>query len=284
MNDLNQRIGNFYDRSTPVWLDTWGEHMHHGHYGADGRTRKDHRQAQLDLIEEMLRWGDVGHAKRILDAGCGIGGSARYLANRFDAAALGLTLSPVQAEQARLYTGRAGLSERVQFQVRDMMTLGAADGPFDLVWSMESAEHIADKPLLFKLFYESLAPGGRFLMATWCHRPVPPELDGREQNLLEKIYRLYHLPPMAPRGSLVEYARAAGFNSVQSADWSASVAPFWKAVIGSALRWRSIGPLLRAGWPTIKGAWAMRYMTKGYRLGLIEFAVLQGQKPVWEKV
>ncbi len=276
---LNQRIGHFYDRSTPIWLDTWGEHMHHGYYGVDGLARKDHRQAQVDLVEEMLHWGQVQQASRILDAGCGVGGSARYLAKRFGATALGLTLSPVQAEQARQYTQRADLQHSVHFQVRDMMTLGTDDGSFDLVWSMESAEHILDKQLLFNLFYERLAPGGKFLMATWCHRPTPPSLSGNEQGLLEKIYRLYHLPPMVARTQLVEYATAAGFTAVKSVDWSRSVAPFWKAVIHTALRWSSVGGLLRAGWPTIKGAWAMRYMSQGYRRGVLEFAVVQGQKP-----
>ena len=277
-DSLNQRIGHFYDRSTPIWLDTWGEHMHHGYYGADGRTPKDHRQAQVDLVEEMLRWGEVHQVSRLLDAGCGVGGSARYLAQRFGATALGLTLSPVQAEQALQYTQRAGLQERVHFQVRDMMTLQAADGPFDLIWSMESAEHIGDKQQLFQLFYEMLAPGGTLLMATWCHRPLPPALTEKEQTLLEKIYALYHLPPMVDRNRLVGYATQAGFTEVQSADWSQSVAPFWKAVIRTALRWRSVGALLRAGWPTIKGAWAMRYMHEGFRRGILEFAVVQGRK------
>lgn len=278
-DSLNQRIGHFYDRSTPIWLDTWGEHMHHGHYGADGRARKDHRQAQVDLVEEMLRWGQVSQVTRLLDAGCGVGGSARYLAQRFGASALGLTLSPVQVEQAQQYTQRAGLQDRVQFQVRDMMTLTSADGPFDLVWSMESAEHIRDKQQLFHLFKAVLAPAGKFLMATWCHRPVPPGLSEKEQRLLEKIYALYHLPPMVDRAQLVEYATQAGFTEVQSADWSQSVAPFWKAVIQTALRWSSVGGLLRAGWPTIKGAWAMRYMAQGYRRGVLEFVVLQGRNP-----
>src|SRR5690349_22615842 len=100
---LNQRIQHFYDCSTPLWLNTWGEHMHHGFYGPDGSEKKDHRQAQIDLVEEMLFWGGVERAGRVLDAGCGVGGSARYLAERYGSSVLGLTLSPVQAENARRF-------------------------------------------------------------------------------------------------------------------------------------------------------------------------------------
>jgi len=37
--------------------------------------------------------------------------------------------------------------------------------------------------------------------------------------------------------------------------------------------------LLKSDWSTLKGAWAMRYMTQGYRQGTIKFGVIQGQKP-----
>lgn len=272
---LNQRIRQFYDESTPLWLDTWGEHMHHGYYGSDGKTTKDRRQAQLDLIEELLNWGKVTTAKRILDAGCGVGGSARYLAQRFGAKALGLTLSPVQVQAAESYTQRTGMSDRVRFQLRDMMTLKAEDGPFDLIWSMESAEHIADKQGLFEKFYRLLTPGGRLLMVTWCHRTPEQALQAQEQALLNKLYRSYNLPPMVSIERLGALALEAGFRNVQTDDWSDAVAPFWNAVIRSAMDIRNLGHLLRTGWSTVKGAWAMRYMRQGYRQGLIRYGVLQ---------
>ncbi len=278
MDTLNQRIQHFYDCSTALWLDTWGEHMHHGYYGADGKDNKDHAQAQVDLALELLRWGEVEKAGRILDAGCGVGGSARLLAQLYDAEVLGCTLSPVQAEQGRKYNEAAGLSDKVEIKAQDMMSLLAADGPFNLVWSMESAEHIREKQELLGLFHSLLEPGGRLLMATWFHRPLPPALSSKEKKLLEGIYQYYHLPPMVSIPELEAMAKAGGFEQVKTADWTNAVAPFWGAVMRSAFRWRSVKGLLQAGWPTLKGAWAMRYMIKGYRMGLIRFGVLQGQK------
>jgi len=277
MDALNKKIKHFYDASTPVWLDTWGEHMHHGYYGED--HSKDHQQAQLDLVEELLSWGGVTQANRIFDAGCGVGGSARLLAQRLHAErVLGCTLSEVQAERAAQYNEAAGLSDKVTIIAQDMMAIKPADGPFDLIWSMESAEHIADKATMMQQFYDLLAPGGRLLMATWCHRVTPPVLTYTDQNILHKLQRLYHLPPFVDLPNLKQAAQQAGFKAVATDDWSDAVAPFWKAVIRSALRFQSVKGLLQAGWPTIKGAWAMRQMTKGYRRGLIKFGVLQAQK------
>ncbi|MBR9921248.1 MAG: methyltransferase domain-containing protein [Bacteroidetes bacterium] len=277
-SSLNDNIRDFYDQSTHLWLDTWGEHMHHGYYGPDGKEKKDRRQAQIDLIEKLLDWGDTRSATQILDAGCGVGGSARYLAARFKARVLGMTLSPVQAEEGALYNRKAGLEDQVQIEVRDMMRVQKADGPFDLIWSMESAEHIADKQQLFERFSDVLAPGGSLLMATWCHRKPIPTLSRKEQKLLAKLYRIYNLPPMVDGEQLASFAEAAGLKSVLQEDWSDAVAPFWQEVIRSALELRNFSLLLKTGWAVLEGAWAMRYMRKGYKMGLIRFVVLQAKK------
>ncbi|MEN0006288.1 MAG: methyltransferase domain-containing protein [Bacteroidota bacterium] len=276
---LNQRIKSFYDQSTPIWLDTWGEHMHHGFYGLDGSEKKDHVQAQVDLLDTFVEWGHLAKATKVLDAGCGVGGSARYLANRFGADVLGVTLSSVQAEQAAGYNQRAGLSHQVSIEVRDMFTVQASEGPFDLIWSMESAEHIRDKQALLQHFWNLLQPGGRLLMATWCHRDTPPPLSQVEHKLLDRVCELYHLPPWISIAEYEQLATTIGFEQIKTADWSDAVAPFWKAVIQSALKWDRMLGLLKAGWSTMKGAYAMQYMTKGYRRGLIRFGLLQAVKP-----
>jgi len=289
---LNQRIQAFYDESTPLWLDVWGEHMHHGYYGTDGTERKDHRQAQIDMVEEVLKWGHLEVGSRtpdteyripntkyqILDVGCGVGGSSRLLAKLFDAEVLGLTLSPVQVESARKYTQQAGLQDRVQFRVQDMMTLTEADGQFDLIWSMESAEHISDKKGLLEMFYKLLKPGGKFLIITWCHRNTPPVLNVKEEKLLQQVCDLYHLPPWISISDYETLATETGFSKVKTGDWSQAVFPFWKAVIQSVFTWRGVKGILRSGWSTIKGAYAMRYMQAGFKNGVIKYGVIQGQK------
>ena len=276
---LNEQIRHFYDTSTNLWLNTWGEHMHHGFYGANGKAKKNHQQAQIDLVDELLHWGNVQQADQILDAGCGVGGSARYLAKRFGANVKGLTLSPVQAGEAKSLNEKAGLTGQVNIIEKDLLTLTSADGPFDFVWSMESGEHIPEKENMINRFYEVLKPGGKFLMATWCIRNEPPTLSPDEQKLLQKIGKLYHIPPMISIEEYRKLVQKTGFEQIQTDDWTVAVSPFWKAVIQSAMSLSSFAGLLRAGWPAIRGAWAMQYMIKGYRMGTLKFGVIQGIKP-----
>ncbi len=279
--ELNTRIKDFYDQSTRLWLNTWGEQMHHGYYGADGSAVVDHRQAQLDMIEALLEWGLAPKTvDRFLDAGCGVGGSSRYLALKFEGAeGLGCTLSPVQAEEGRAYNDQAGLASRLEIRAQDVYTLDpSVDGTFDFIWSMESAEHMADKEGLFRLFNRLLKPGGRLLMATWCHRSEPPRLTTDDRRTLHKICELYHLPPMVSVPELAEAARRAGLDKVRTDDWSRAVYPFWGAVIQSGLDPRNWPGLLRSGMGTIRGAWAMRYMKRGFDTGAIAYGVLSATK------
>jgi tocopherol O-methyltransferase len=280
MNEtLYKQIQRFYDASSGLWEEIWGEHMHHGYYGADGTQKKDHRQAQIDLIEEILRWADVQRAENILDVGCGIGGSSLYLAAKFHARATGITLSPVQAKRARERAQQLGLGNTTNFEVADAQAMSFADNSFDLVWALESGEHMPDKVKFMQECYRVLKPGGKLIVATWCHRPIDnAPLTASEQKHLAKIYQVYRLPYVI---SLPEYeaiAHQIGLQNIRTADWSKAVAPFWNAVIDSAISWKAIFGLLRSSWSTIVGAVSLGLMSRGYERGLIRFGLLCGNK------
>lgn len=283
---LNQQIQQFYDTSSGLWEQIWGEHMHHGYYGADGSQPKNRRQAQIDLIEELLKWSQVQQAEHILDVGCGIGGSSLYLAQKFNAAITGITLSPVQAARATERAQEAGIAAKplitpsAEFQVADALNLPFADHSFDLVWSLESGEHMPDKVQFLQECYRVLKPGGRLLVATWCHRPTMTlgPLTPDEQKHLAKIYQVYCLPYVI---SLPEYeviARNLSFSNIRTADWSNAVAPFWQIVIDSALSPKAIWGLFTAGWTTLQAALSLRLMADGYHRGLVRYGLLYANK------
>ncbi|AFY31090.1 methyltransferase domain-containing protein [Calothrix sp. PCC 7507] len=276
---LYQQIQQFYDASSGLWEQVWGEHMHHGYYGPNGTHKIDRRQAQIDLIEELLRWAKVETAENILDVGCGIGGSSLYLAEKFHARATGITLSPVQAARATERAQAANLSHRSQFLVADAQATPFADDSFDLVWSLESGEHMPDKTKFLEECYRVLKPGGKLIMVTWCHRPtdVSP-LTADEQKHLQEIYRVYCLPYVISLPEYTAIARQLPLQNIRTADWSAAVAPFWDVVIDSALTPQAIWGLLSSGWTTIQGALALGLMRRGYERGLIRFGLLCGNK------
>lgn len=277
--DLNTRIGKFYDASSDLWEQVWGEHMHHGFYETPD-TQIDRRQAQILLINQLLSWGQVDNLnpQRILDVGCGIGGSSLELAQRYQAHVTGITLSPYQAQRGQARAQQQGLWDQVRIQVADALAMPFPADHFDLIWSLESGEHMADKTLFLQECHRVLKPGGQLLMATWCHRPSP--LSDLDRQHLQKIYDVYCLPYII---SLPEYEAIAtelGFTSIRSADWSQQVAPFWSLVIESAQDLKVALQLLTRGWTTIRAALSLRLMSRGYASGLIRYGLLSAQKSV----
>ncbi|XP_052196881.1 LOW QUALITY PROTEIN: probable tocopherol O-methyltransferase, chloroplastic [Diospyros lotus] len=286
---LKEQIAEFYDESSGIWEEIWGDHLHHGFYEpATANLSVDHRSAQIRMIEEALRFAALSDdpmnaPKSIVDVGCGIGGSSRYLARKYEAQCQGITLSPVQAQRAQALAAAQGLADKVSFQVADALNQPFPDGQFDLVWSMESGEHMPDKTKFVNELARVAAPGGTIIIVTWCHRDLSPSeesLTPKEKKLLKKICDAYYLPEWCSTADYVNLLQSLSLQDIKAADWSENVAPFWPAVISSALTWKGFVSLLQSGWKTIRGALVMPLMIQGYKKGLIKFAIITCRKPL----
>ncbi|KAK4799269.1 hypothetical protein SAY86_024634 [Trapa natans] len=290
---LNKGIAEFYDESSGVWENIWGDHMHHGFYDDDSSVSlSDHRLAQIRMIEEALRFASVPSGeentsdgkipKRIVDVGCGIGGSSRYLARKYGAECRGITLSPVQAERATALALSQGLSDKVSFQVADALEQPFPDEQFDLVWSMESGEHMPNKLKFVNELVRVAAPGGTIIIVTWCHRDLAEGEDSLqpwEKGLLDKICKAYFLPSWCSAADYVKLLQSLSLDDIRTADWTQYVAPFWPAVLQSAFTWKGLTSLLRSGFKTIKGALVMPLMIEGFKKGVIKFSIITCRKP-----
>ncbi|XP_048423911.1 tocopherol O-methyltransferase, chloroplastic-like [Pyrus x bretschneideri] len=127
--ELKKGIAELYDESSGLWENIWGDHMHHGYYDPNADVS---RSPQLEFPRIWWMW-DVGSE------------GAPDLASKYGANAKGITLSPVQAERANALAAAQGLANQASFQVADALNQPFPDGEFDLVWSMESGEHMPDK-------------------------------------------------------------------------------------------------------------------------------------------
>ncbi|XP_019103971.2 probable tocopherol O-methyltransferase, chloroplastic isoform X1 [Beta vulgaris subsp. vulgaris] len=286
--ELNKGIAELYDESSGIWEDIWGDHMHHGYYDpSQPASLTQHRAAQIQMIEEALRFAGVSDdssskPKVVVDIGCGIGGSSRYLAKKFGATCQGITLSPMQAQRAQALAAVEGIADKAFFQVADALDQPFPDGQFDLVWSMESGEHMPDKKKFISELARVAAPGATIIIVTWCHRDLAASeesLRPDETELLRKICDAYYLPAWCSAADYVQLLESLSFQDIKTEDWSQYVAPFWPAVIRSALTWKGLTSLLRSGWKTIKGALAMPLMVEGYKKDLIKFAIITCRKP-----
>ncbi|WP_247711913.1 class I SAM-dependent methyltransferase [Qipengyuania qiaonensis] len=126
----------------------------------------------------------------VLDLGCGLGGPARVLADRFGVSVVGIDLSAPFIEAGDYLTGRCGLEDVVSLAVGDATNPQVADASFDAVFLQHVAMNIADRAGLYAAIHRVLKPGGRFASYDVVrgegdlHFPVPWSREPETSHLL----------------------------------------------------------------------------------------------------
>src|SRR2546428_4999839 len=113
----------------------------------------------------MAEQANITQIDRILDAGCGIGGSALWLAKYTKAGVVGISISPKQIEKAKILAKQAKVDHLVSFSVIDYLQTGFPEESFDVVWAIESVCHAEKKEEFLKEAHRVLKKGGRIITA-----------------------------------------------------------------------------------------------------------------------
>src|SRR5262245_54084685 len=146
------------------------------HYGYHDTTTRSHADALMRLNQVLAERVAIQPGERVLDAGCGVGGSSMWLAAQRGAEVVGITLSERQVVRAGRLAAQRALSDRVRFEQADYTHTPFPDGSFDVVWAIESVCHAPDKPAFYQEAARLLRPGGRLVMADFVRtrRPLDP--------------------------------------------------------------------------------------------------------------
>jgi ubiquinone/menaquinone biosynthesis C-methylase UbiE len=100
---------------------------------------------------------------RVLDVGCGLGGTARYLAAEHGCRVTGVDLTKEYVDVARALAGLVGLEGSVEFRQASALDLPFDDGAFDLVWTEHVQMNIEDKRAFYAEIARVLVPRGRLV-------------------------------------------------------------------------------------------------------------------------
>jgi tocopherol O-methyltransferase len=236
--DLREAIRTHYDQLSFFYRLFWGDHIHHGWWEGD----EPPAAAQENLIAELARRARIARGARVLDVGCGLGGSSLWLARNRDCSVLGITLSRVQASAAAERARQEGLDGRATFAVHDANRLDLPPESFDAVWIIECSEHLEDKPGFFRSCARVLKPGGRLALCAWLGNPDRGPLHAA---LVTEVCRGMLCPSLASLDDHVRWMQAAGFEEVEAEDVTRRVEKTW-VLCEAILHGPEIGPLLPA--------------------------------------
>ncbi len=155
-----------YDECYNDYLFAWCNRdnlaLHYG-YWADDKPYNQH-QALLNKNQVLYAAAGIQTSDRVLDAGCGIGGSSIWMAKQHGNQVTGITISAKQAAYARQHAQRHGVAALVDFQVSDFCATPFPDQSFDVVWALESSCHALNKADFLAEAYRVLRPGGRLVV------------------------------------------------------------------------------------------------------------------------
>ena len=254
----------------------WGEHIHLGFYPLNKNI--DFRNAKVQFVHELVSWSGIDKlpkGSRILDIGCGIGGSSRILANYYGFNVTGITISPAQVKRAIELTP---FGCKCNFKVMDAMDLKFEDGTFDGVWSVEAGAHMNNKTKFADQMLRTLRPGGYLALADWNSRDLKKQpLSILEKIVLKQLLEQWVHPTFMSINDfsdiLINNKNSSG--QVISENWNLFTNPSWFDSIFEGIRRPnailSLGPAAIV--KSLREVPTILLMDWAFKRGLMEFGV-----------
>jgi tocopherol O-methyltransferase len=265
-------IRKHYDRLSFLYRLLWGEHIHHGYW----EDNESVGRAQIQLMERLAEKAAIPAGASVLDIGCGLGGSAFWLAEQYNCRVTGLTISPVQARIATRKAKAVGLANQVQFQVADVNLWRPQPESIDVIWIMEGSEHFRDQKGFFERCAFALNPSGILAICAWLRGDRPFRRE--DEELITTIGRAMLSSSLNTLSEYTAWMRDAGLNVETAQDITQKIAPTWDycSRLAERLPLRCLLPFADAS--TRRFVRSFPLMKRAYAEGVMAFGLFVAKK------
>jgi len=223
--DQLQKVKEYY-KETDKSYQHWGmEEIYAFHHGFWDENTKSHIESLANMNRVLAEKLKIKPGDKILDAGCGVGASAIWLAKNYDVEVTGITISELQCEKAKIFAKKEGLSDRVKFYVQDFQKPEFNNTSFDIIWILESLCHGEDKGKFIRETYRLLKKGGKLIAAEYFLTKPYPKLNAIGKWLVDRWLKSWCLPNLWTAEEFKNYAEKVGFKNIEIIDITKHTSP-----------------------------------------------------------
>ncbi|MFM2226047.1 MAG: hypothetical protein RJA07_2249 [Bacteroidota bacterium] len=227
----------YYHRTEWVYRDFWkldkGMGLHFGFWDSSVNSVSD---AIINQNAVMAKMADIQSHHKVLDAGCGVGGSSIFLARTIGCNATGITITPKQVIRANEYAIKENVSNKVQFFEMDYTKTNFVDESFDIIWAIESVCHTNNKKDFFKEAFRLLKKGGKIVLAD-CFQTKENLTPKEFKQLYTNGVNGWAVSEMCTEQSFTNYCNEIGFVDIKCINVNDKVIPSTNNLMKQISKW-----------------------------------------------
>lgn len=269
-SNVKERVIAYYEETLPWYRFFWYTQrdlaLHSGFWDETTRSRPEALLNENKFLAERVK---IDRGDYILDAGCGVGGSAIWLAKTYGTRVLGISTAPLHIEAARRNAIQKGVANLVSFEIKDYTDTGFPENTFDVVWAIESFCHAPDKATLFREVWRILKPGGRLVVADGFQARMPR--DARERRMVETFTHGLAIYSFQTWDQYQPLLDGIGFRNIRRWDMTLVITPSARHIYWLCIRYLPVAYFVRILWPRRSTA----ILFDNWRAGIAQWRALK---------
>lgn len=229
----------FFNNTVNIFAKWSKEHLH---FGIWDKNTRDYKEAEINTSKMVADMLDINEADIVLDAGCGVGGTSRYIVSNYGAKTIGITISEEQVKRANKLSQNTKHNLLLEFQKQDFTQTNFAQESFTKIFALESICYAPDKDFFLKEIYRILKKGGKLVIVDGVQTKF--DLSETEKQIYLDFLKAFNMAEFPKKQEFFDKLEQTGFENIIYLDKTDKIAKTISVLNKKSKRWYRVSWLL----------------------------------------